>query len=121
MTWLYTSRLTDGARVSGTLRQLASRDTGLMPDRDPPVPQIVRVVVRDAGDLAGAGIVWYAVASVIPLNTRVSGARSSRGQVPSIASISHSGGWTHRAWSRFVADLGSRSRSPARSTSPQVR
>jgi hypothetical protein len=29
------------------------------------------------------------------------------------ASISHSGKYTQRAWSRFVADFGRRSRSPA--------
>ena len=41
-------------RVTGALRQLTRRDAGLMPDRDPAMTEIVRVVVRDAGGLAGA-------------------------------------------------------------------
>jgi hypothetical protein len=32
--------------MTGTLGELPSRDAGLMPDRDPPVPEIVRRVVR---------------------------------------------------------------------------
>jgi hypothetical protein len=42
------------------------------------------------------------------------GVLSSSGQVSSIASISHSGRYTQRALSRFVADRGGRSRRPVR-------
>ena len=40
--------------MARTLCELASRDTRLMPQRDPPVTEIVRVIVRDTGGLAGS-------------------------------------------------------------------
>ncbi len=41
------------ARVPRPMGELARRHPRLMPDRDPAMPEVVRVVVRDAGGLAG--------------------------------------------------------------------
>ena len=92
-----------------------------MPDRDPPMTQIVRVVVRDAGGLAGAGHRLVGGCLRDPAeHLAVGHAILERAGVLD-RFYHHSGRYTQRAWSRFVADRGSRSRSPARSTSPQRR
>ena len=42
------------ASVAGAFGELARRDTALMPEGDPAVAQVVRVVVRHLGEFAGA-------------------------------------------------------------------
>ena len=40
--------------MTGSFRELPCRDAGLVPDRDPAVAEVVRVVVRHLGRAAGA-------------------------------------------------------------------
>ena len=107
--------------VTGALRELPRRYPGLVPDRDAAVAKLVRVVVRDPRGLARPRHRLVRDASVMPWNTLRSGTRSSSGHVSSIASMSHSGRYTQRAVSRFVADRAAAAAARHASTSAQRR
>ena len=108
-----------GTSVPCSLRELACRYTGLVPDRDPAMTEVVRVEVARPGGLTGPQHRLVGGCLGDPLeDLTLGGAIFERtGRVDSRA-VAIRAGQMNLAFPVFVAERGSRSRRPAKSSSP---